>query len=173
MVARKLNLRFFISLKTWAMIMALTNLALGIGILIGGGVWLNKNHVEETFHTYFAVGVGVGILNLLSGTVLIVAIVQGKDKWVLLYILLEFIIAFVLTIFSAMNVYNEFSIVLFGLLCLCPILWIGLCNVYAFYVELYNYNNSSVLAGVEEIACNLRTNPLVSFPEKSLDTTTV
>lgn len=50
--------------------------ALGIGILLGGGVWLSKNHVEETFHTYFAVGVGVGILNIVAGLILIVAIVQ-------------------------------------------------------------------------------------------------
>ncbi|XP_030759969.1 uncharacterized protein LOC115885261 [Sitophilus oryzae] len=173
MSARKVNLRFFLSLKSWAMVMALINLALGIGIIIGGGIWISQNHVLDTFKTYFAVGVGLGILNMASGCLLLTAVIQGNDNWVLLYILLEFVIAFTLTIFSAMNVYNEFSIVLFSLLCLCPILWIGLCNIYAFYVELYQYNNSSVQAGIDEIACNMQTNPLESFPEKALDTTTV
>lgn len=162
-----------LSSKTWAMTTALSNLALGIAIIIGGSIWMAHHQVEETFMLYFIVGVGIGVMNIAAGCILITALVQGKENTVLLYILLEFVIVFVLTVFSAMNIYEEFSLVMFILLASCPLLWLGLYNVYGFYLELHNYNSGAVQAGVEEIACNTHTNPLVAFPEKALDTTTV
>ncbi|CAG9766590.1 unnamed protein product [Ceutorhynchus assimilis] len=171
---KKINMSCFIPSKTWAMIMALKNLALGISIIIGGSIWLTNNKVLDTFKTYFAFGVLIGITNIVAGIILISALVQGKENIVLLYILLEFIILFTLTIFTAMNnLDSEFSVVTLLVFLLCLSLWIGLHNVYSFYLELQEYNNSSVLAGLDEIACNTHPNPLVSFPEKSLDTTTV
>ncbi|XP_050303495.1 uncharacterized protein LOC126741187 [Anthonomus grandis grandis] len=172
---RKFSPTLWISSKTWAMIMALKNLALGICIIIGGSIWLSSNEVLDTFKTYFACGVFIGIINIFAGIILITALIQGKENIVLLYLLIEFVILFTLTIFTAMNNldFENFSPTFLIAFLLCISLWIGHYNVYLFYLELQKYNNSSVQAGVEEIACNTHPNPMESFPEKSLDTTTV
>ncbi|KAH0999066.1 uncharacterized protein LOC109541823 [Dendroctonus ponderosae] len=171
---QNLNLSCYISLKSWAILMAFKNLLLGIAIIVGGSIWLTNSKVLDTFETYFACGVFIGIINIIAGCIMIAALLTGKEKIVLLYILLEFVILFTLTIFTAMNNLNpEISIVFILVFILCLSLWIGLYNVYRFYIELQIYNSSSVEARVDEITCQMPPNYLASFPEKAVDTTTV
>ncbi|XP_060532032.1 uncharacterized protein LOC132705462 [Cylas formicarius] len=166
------GLKLCCSYKTWAMFNALTNLALGITIIVGGSVWMTGRYDME-FKVYFICGVVLGTFSIIAGCLLVAAIVQGKEILVLRYIVMDFIVKFTLTIFSAMNVYKHFSIATFGILALCPFFWLGLINVYSFYNELHDYNNSAVRVGVDEITCHTNANPLATFPEKSIESTSV
>ncbi|XP_066150350.1 uncharacterized protein [Euwallacea fornicatus] len=170
----KPNWSCYISSKTWAMIMALKNVGLGLSIIILGSIYQIKYQVMIDFKTYFVCGVFIGIINLVAATVMILALIKGKENLVLLYILLEFVILFTLSIFTAMHTINpEFSIIFLSFFFLCLFIWIGLYNIYGFYVELQNYNNSAVQAGFTEIACYNNPNPLNTFPDKAVDTTVV
>ncbi|KAL1509751.1 hypothetical protein ABEB36_004439 [Hypothenemus hampei] len=173
MLLKRVNLSCYVPLKVWAMAMAMKNMILGISIILGGSLWLKNNEVLDTFKTYFACGVFIAIANFVAAILMIIALYQGKDNILLVYLLIEFVIVFTLSIFTFVSSLGPNSMVFIILFLLCSGLWLGFYNVYKFYLELHEYNNGSVRAGIDEISCQINTNPLESFPEKVLETTTV
>ncbi|KAG5893905.1 hypothetical protein JTB14_014514 [Gonioctena quinquepunctata] len=160
---------FTLSLKNGAAIMAASNMIFALTAIIGASVELF--HVEKKeYELYLIVAVIMGFFNLFVAGIIVAALIEGNEKYVLLYILLEFSNLFIITIFAGINIFEYRSLYLVVLFSVCLFLWYGLYCMYGFYTELAEFN--SVKSGVIEITCNTNINP-VAFPEKAIESTAV
>ncbi|CAH0560854.1 unnamed protein product [Brassicogethes aeneus] len=162
---------FCFNLKSGAMAMAMINLAFGIAAIVGSSIQLCYNDSGED-KIYLIGAIVMGLYNLMCGAVLIYAIINGKERCVLLYMLFELVNLMVLSIFCGMNMLFKESLLLTILFLICLILWYNLHCMYGFYKELAEYN--SVKSGVVEISYNSgQINPLMTMPERAVDNTSV
>ncbi|XP_023013247.1 uncharacterized protein [Leptinotarsa decemlineata] len=160
---------FVLSLKNGAAIMAASNMIFALTAIIGASVELFRVEKQE-YELYLIVAVVMGFFNLFIAGIITIALIAGNERYVLLYILLEFSNLFIITIFAGINIFEYRSLYLGILFVVCLFLWYGLYCMYGFYAELAEYN--SVKSGVIEITCNTNINP-IAFPEKAVESTAV
>ncbi|KAJ3657695.1 hypothetical protein Zmor_009482 [Zophobas morio] len=100
--------------------------------------------------TMFSVCLIVGLLSLFNGVLLLIGLMQAKEKYVLWYVLLGSVVVLIVTIFSGIYMFEHGAILLLFVLSL--FMCYGQLAMYHFYEELAEYN--TVKSGVIEISYN-------------------
>ncbi|CAH1098616.1 unnamed protein product [Psylliodes chrysocephalus] len=172
--------RFFfcMSLKNGAWIMTASNMLYGVSSLLSAAIAL-ENYQDEEDRLNLIMTILLGVFNIFVGGVMIYALIKGNERTVLLYILLEMVNLFIITVFSAINIFEYKSLTrsasLTGLCIGCVLLWYGLYCMVSFYNELEEYNKTTIKSGLIEYSATNGTTGLepVMFPEKAIDSTAV
>jgi hypothetical protein len=122
--------------------------------------------------TLFTVCLLVGILSILNGLLLLIGLIQAKERYVLWYLLSGSACLFIVTVYTGINMFaNKYLLLLFVV---SIFMWYGQFSMYNFYEEVAEYN--TVKAGVIEIAYTGDANSYVNSmlpSEGSIDNTSV
>nr|CAI5830233.1 unnamed protein product [Callosobruchus analis] len=137
--------------------------------ILGATIELYRTQSEEN-RLYLILTLVMGVFNIIVGTIMVAALIKGKERLVFLYMVLELTNLMIITIFALINTFRQgyyhLSIVLF----ICFFLWYGLWCTWSFYAELAEYN--SVKSGPTEIVYQQNINP-VAFPDRAMESTHV
>ncbi|CAG9864690.1 unnamed protein product, partial [Phyllotreta striolata] len=168
---------FCMSLKTGAWIMTGCNLIYGFTSMISGSVTLADEENDED-RLNLIMTVLLGVCNLGIAGVMISALIKGCERRVFLYLILQMANLFIISVFSAINMFEFKSITrsfgLVGILLMSILWWYGFYCMISFYNELEEYNRTTVKSGVIEItATNTTGLEPVMFPDKAIESTLV
>ncbi|KAL3266366.1 hypothetical protein HHI36_010542 [Cryptolaemus montrouzieri] len=139
---------FIFSFRNGAIIMSFASLITGIALILECVVELKGGESSKKYNSFVVIGIIMGLTSLLAGGVLAASVIQAKERYILLYMLLESVLLLIVSIYSGMFVFTNAAFLF--LIMICGLLWLGIYGLYGFYLEIAEYNLAK--PGVYEIS---------------------
>ncbi|XP_045479894.1 uncharacterized protein LOC123684617 [Harmonia axyridis] len=155
---------FIFGFRNGAVIMSLVSLLTGVALILDCIMNIDKGNAKK-YNSFIVVGIFMGITSLTAGGILSIAILKAKEKFILLYMLLESVLLLIVTIYAGMFVFTNAAFLL--VLIVCGLMWFGIVGIYGFYTEIAQYNSS--IPGAYEVSYSDQGGYMTATPSGQID----
>ncbi|XP_044749227.1 uncharacterized protein LOC123309973 [Coccinella septempunctata] len=159
---------FYFSFRNGALIMSVISFLTGVALILDCVMHIEKGTAKR-YNSFIVVGILMGITSLIAGGILSAAIFKAKERYILLYMLLESVLLLIVTIYSGMFMFTNAAFLL--VLIICGLMWLGIVGIYGFYNEIAEYNSSK--PGVYEVSYSENGGYRTATPSGQVDSTAV